>query len=789
MFIIMKKLLLGSMAIATLAMVGCSNENDLLFDENTQEVFSGEIITSNSRTSLGENGKVLWSDGDAINLFKKTGYYQKYVVKQGGDVTTDFVYGGVSKEGPILDQHYAVYPYAEGNSINANKVISVDLSDLAGQTYVAGSFDPAGAVMVAKHSSTSLPFTNTLSMARVKISKGGSVVDATVQSIKFTSTDEALTGNATIDMNQDRPAAVISGSGKEITLTTNDAELSSEATPFYVLIPANTYDAKTLTLTVNATVNGEAQVITKEYDALNFQRSLIETFNIEITEDGNWSGSTDEEILTHIDVSTPEGLAALLTSSKDEISVKLANDIDLPISSLGQITSGSGEYKLGGENTQNIIIDLNGKKLNITTTYWSNLGAKNDNALFTIKNGTMTSSQPTGTWNSYDLCFSNCNYVIEDVVFDKAIAFGNANKSVSLKNVTINETHDYYAMWITAAGQNVTIDGLTINNSAGRGIKIDEQYVGTPEKVTLNINNATFKTEKKAAILVKSVAGAEINASNLNLSGVAADNYHAVWVDADAAANAEKVIVYGALKAVEGKVAKFDNPSDLAGATIENNSTILLSAGDYVIPAAAKGKHVTFIGTGNPVDVKVGVTKVGTGGENCDYGLDGSTVTFENITITTNSSTYIGYARCNGTYKNCIINGTYTLYGNSYFENCTFNVSGDVYNIWTWGAPTATFVDCTFNSDGKSMLLYGQANTKLTINGCTFNDNGTIAGKAAIEIGNDYNKSYELTVNNTIVKGFDINTNGISTGTTLWANKNSMGTDKLNVVVDGVDVY
>ena len=31
----MKKLLLGSMAIATLAMVGCSNENDLLFDENT----------------------------------------------------------------------------------------------------------------------------------------------------------------------------------------------------------------------------------------------------------------------------------------------------------------------------------------------------------------------------------------------------------------------------------------------------------------------------------------------------------------------------------------------------------------------------------------------------------------------------------------------------------------------------------------------------------------------------------------------------------------------------------
>ena len=49
--------------------------------------------------------------------------------------------------------------------------------------------------------------------------------------------------------------------------------------------------------------------------------------------------------------------------------------------------------------------------------------------------------------------------------------------------------------------------------------------------------------------------------------------------------------------------------------------------------------------------------------------------------------------------------------------------------------------------------------------------------------------SYELIVNNTIVNGFAINNKGINTDTTLWANKNSMPQDKLNVVVDGVDVY
>jgi len=235
-------------------------------------------------------------------------------------------------------------------------------------------------------------------------------------------------------------------------------------------------------------------------------------------------------------------------------------------------------------------------------------------------------------------------------------------------------------------------------------------------------------------------------------------------------------------------VEKVSNDTQLADAIADGASTVVLSSGDYVIPYAAKGKTgLTFVGTGN---TNVVVTKVGAGGENCDYGLDGSTVTFENITITTNSSTYIGYARCNATYNNCTINGTYTLYGNSVFNNCEFNVSGDVYNIWTWGAPTATFNNCTFNSDGKAVLLYGTVDTKLTMNDCVFNDNGGLTDlKAAIEIGNDYGRSYELIVNNATVNGYEINDKGINTGSTLWANKNSMSTDKLNVVIDGVDVY
>ena len=85
------------------------------------------------------------------------------------------------------------------------------------------------------------------------------------------------------------------------------------------------------------------------------------------------------------------------------------------------------------------------------------------------------------------------------------------------------------------------------------------------------------------------------------------------------------------------------------------------------------------------------------------------------------------------------------------------------------------------------MLLYGAKNTNLTINNCTFYDNEGLIDlkKAAIEIGDDYGSSYVLIVNKTVVKGFAINDEGIDTKTNLWANKNSMGKDKLSVTVDG----
>ena len=293
--------------------------------------------------------------------------------------------------------------------------------------------------------------------------------------------------------------------------------------------------------------------------------------------DGEYASAVTKKVVGNI--SNAAQLASALTSDASEISVTLVEDIDLPIASLGQQTGGSGEYKLGGENTESILIDLSNHKLNLTTTYMSSIGAKNEDALFTIQNGTMTSSTTGGTWNIYDLTFANCNYKIEDVVFEKSIAFTNDNRTVTMNNVTIDEQNgDYYAMWISAVGQNITIDGLTLT-STGRGIKIDEEYVNNPAKVTLNINNSKFTTVSKAAIMVDSREGAEINVSNVDIANVAADPVFTVWIDEDAKDYASKVTVNGAKVRIEGSNEQIVATSneELAAAAIADNATIYLT--------------------------------------------------------------------------------------------------------------------------------------------------------------------------------------------------------------------
>ncbi|MBR2400678.1 MAG: hypothetical protein IKB03_02825, partial [Tidjanibacter sp.] len=217
-------------------------------------------------------------------------------------------------------------------------------------------------------------------------------------------------------------------------------------------------------------------------------------------------------------------IAGALKQNAKNIEVTLAEDTTVAIGAWTE------KYYFGGANTETITINGNGKKLtfNQENGDWNYIRCVNDDAKWFINNVTLSNSgKNDGPWNRHDIRFYNA-VELNNVTSDKAIALLNDGK---LNQVAISDEGGVYGLWITAEGQKVEVDGLTITCVDGRAIAIKDEYVGTPAKVALTVKNATFISKDKAAVLVTSTAGADIVWGEGNdISGVAADTEFAVWV-------------------------------------------------------------------------------------------------------------------------------------------------------------------------------------------------------------------------------------------------------------------
>ena len=256
-------------------------------------------------------------------------------------------------------------------------------------------------------------------------------------------------------------------------------------------------------------------------------------------------------------------------------------------------------------------------------------------------------------------------------------------------------------------------------------------------------------------------------------------------------------VSYAQVSSQEDLNAALTNPTDANGNPTKKVAVELKKAETFTLDNGianesnndGKSRDVTFVGDGSQT-VNVATEVVGENNNKLNY-QRGSSFTFENLTIQAGEGDFDGVVCNELTNKNCIIKGKLTLYGKATFIDCVFeNDMVNQYSIWTWGGTDVTFEGCKFNTNGKAILLYGGATasnpTNLVVNKCIFNDrnNGT-AGKAAIEIGNNYNATYTLTVSNATVNGF---ADGKNTGSKLWANKDSMDAAHLSVTIDGSKV-
>ena len=197
---------------------------------------------------------------------------------------------------------------------------------------------------------------------------------------------------------------------------------------------------------------------------------------------------------------------------------------------------------------------------------------------------------------------------------------------------------------------------------------------------------------------------------------------------------------------------KNNGSKDFPYATVEkavteakSGDTIQLGEGNYTlykVPSTGhtEGKDLTFVGLGaDKTAWNIGALvpdPANYGTEyNGDYSFSGAgTVTFQNMTLRSGTADYLGFIRPDNTVvENCTINGKtfYWGYKSATFTNTTFNCPSGDYALWTYSSPTMTFENCTFNSSGKVINVYtdyGAGKQDITVNfeNCTVNNKETI---------------------------------------------------------------
>ncbi|MBQ3180356.1 MAG: InlB B-repeat-containing protein, partial [Firmicutes bacterium] len=512
----------------------------------------------------------------------------------------------------------------------------------------------------------------------------------------------------------------------------------------------------------------------------------------------------------------------LLAECAEDVTVVRAEDVDITIDGSGMTMYGSitvdgrsATYETGSLTIENVNFDATGITkdacINLgdgtnATRYVTNLTVQN--CMFTgngqnkvaiksytggDKNLTVTDCTVDGTMHSLLQVTNVTGLVVDGCTVESKNGINlNSSSDVEIKNSDISVSG--YAVRIGVNGGTSGAVTLTNNTLATNGSEGDAAIVLRGSAVT-NVDLAMEKntvsgTTHISGITEQTTVDVNANYWDGQTAPVVGEAAYAVAVDSYYADEECETLVFtnnNVIAAIGGK--GYETLNDAVAEANPGDEIKILKAATYEMPDAAKNK--TFTITGAVDDVVIEIKDDGSY-EHCDYSADGANITLNNVTVTARNdgNNYRGFARCKLTCNDCVINGELTLYSESVFTNCDFNVSGDLYNVWTWGAGKVTFDGCTFNSDGKSLLVYNQSVT-VNINKCEFNDNGGLSDlKAAIETGaDDKNRKYIINVTDTKVNGYEINDKGLNTGSTLFGNKNSLVGDQLIVFVDDFQVW
>lgn len=266
----MKKSFLYMAAFAALC-VGCQKEDvggEALRNENT---FTASFESNTTRAYLDEEDYCRWELNDQVSFFNDNSEHYLYYSTKDNVITTDLSTDATPDFSG--EKIYAIFPY-----LSTNKMVDGVLhsSIAAEQVYNKEKVGLNNAIMVSHIPATAekyLSFKNSCALVKVELNTVSKYVGQIfINSIKVESKNHKLAGDVTVNGNC---VAEVSNGSNAVTLTNcEDAgALTTDYTEFVLVIPAGTYEAGDLTITVDASE-----------DAFDYQVSLNKNFTVNRSE-------------------------------------------------------------------------------------------------------------------------------------------------------------------------------------------------------------------------------------------------------------------------------------------------------------------------------------------------------------------------------------------------------------------------------------------------------------------------------------------------------------------------
>lgn len=286
----MKFILKGMWMLAALSLMAVScvkeqmNESELAQDAGVITAYTDVETRASVATAEDGTRAVVWDKGDAISVFYRNSYNQKFVLS-GGEGTPNgrfkSAYGTITSFGTPFPYIYCVYPYDQMNEM-FESYLDIMIPDE--QTYTAGGFDPKANVMVgAAEPGESIAFKNVGGYLLLQLYGK----NAKVKSITVTSGDgEYLAGPALVSI-EPGSAPVI----KETQLIIlKDIQLRSSIEK----VPMSIYDGTQVTLTCKDSVAvGATAAEATTFWLVVLPQELEKGFKVEV----DWTGGVQTQTL------------------------------------------------------------------------------------------------------------------------------------------------------------------------------------------------------------------------------------------------------------------------------------------------------------------------------------------------------------------------------------------------------------------------------------------------------------------------------------------------------------